>query len=117
MLDVFEEEGILERSLTLGEHMMKRLAEMAGRWSAIGDVRGLGSMVAMELFRSENGKRAPDPELTKELVDLAAERGLILLSCGMFRNTIRILVPITASDEIVDEGLDIIEGCLETLAL
>lgn len=117
VLDVFEEEGILERSLTLGEHMMKRLAEMAGRWSAIGDVRGLGSMVAMELFRSENGKRAPDPELTKELVGLAAERGLILLSCGMFRNTVRILVPITAADAIVDEGLDIIEGCFETLTL
>ena len=116
VLDVFEEEGILERSLTLGEHMMTRLTEMAGRTSAIGDVRGLGSMVAMELFRNENGERVPDPELARELVGLAAERGLILLSCGMYRNSIRILVPITASDELVDEGLDIIEGCLETLA-
>jgi len=115
VLDVFEEEGILGRSLTLGEKMRKRLSEIAGRTSAIGDVRGLGSMVAMELFRNDDGKRVPDPDLTKELVGLAAERGLILLSCGPERNVIRILVPITASDETIEEGLDILERCLETL--
>jgi 4-aminobutyrate aminotransferase/(S)-3-amino-2-methylpropionate transaminase len=115
VLDVFEEEGILQRSLELGEHMVKRLADMATRTNRIGDVRGLGSMVAMELFRDENGQRVPDPDLTKKLVVLAAERGLILLSCGMYGNTVRILVPITGSDEIIDEGLDIIQGCLDTL--
>ena len=78
-------------------------------------MRGLGSMVAIELFKGENGQLVPDPELTKSLVGLAAKRGLILLSCGMYGNTIRILVAITGSDEIVDEGLDIIEGCLDTL--
>ena len=115
VLDVFEEEGILQRSLELGEHMVKRLADMATRTNRIGDVRGLGSMVAMELFRDENGQRVPDPDLTKKLVVLAAERGLILLSCGMYGNTVRILVPITGSNEIIDEGLDIIQGCLNTL--
>ncbi|MGB5563977.1 MAG: aminotransferase class III-fold pyridoxal phosphate-dependent enzyme, partial [Sedimenticolaceae bacterium] len=115
VLDVFKEEGILQRSLELGEHMVKRLADMATRTNRIGDVRGLGSMVAMELFRDENGQRVPDPDLTKKLVVLAAERGLILLSCGMYGNTVRILVPITGSDEIIDEGLDIIQGCLDTL--
>ncbi|MGB5650027.1 MAG: 4-aminobutyrate--2-oxoglutarate transaminase [Sedimenticolaceae bacterium] len=115
VLDVFEEEGILQRSLELGEHMVKRLADMATRTNRIGDVRGLGSMVAMELFRDENGQRVPDPDLPKKLVVLAAERGLILLSCGMYGNTVRILVPITGSDEIIDEGLDIIQGCLDTL--
>jgi len=115
VLDVFEEEGILQRSLELGEHLMKRLMEMSARTSRIGDVRGLGSMVAIELFKGENGQLVPDPELTKSLVGLAAKRGLILLSCGMYGNTIRILVAITGSDEIVDEGLDIIEGCLDTL--
>lgn len=115
VLEVFEEEGILGRSLTPGEKMRKRLSEIAGRTSAIGDVRGLGSMVAMELFRNDDGKRVPDPDLTKELVGLAAERGLILLSCGPERNVIRILVPITASDETIEEGLDILERCLETL--
>ena len=72
-------------------------------------------MVAMELFSNDNGRK-PDPDLAKALVAKAAERGLILLSCGMYGNTIRVLVPITAADELVDEGLDIIESCLDTLA-
>ena len=115
VLEVFEQEGILERSLKIGEYMMVRLAAMAKRHACIGDVRGLGSMVAMELFRVDNGQRHPDADLAKQLVALAAERGLILLSCGIYGNTIRILVPITVSDAMLDEGLDILEGCLETL--
>ena len=59
----------------------------------------------------------PDPELTKALVTRAAERGLILLPCGMYGNVVRILVPLTASDALVDEGLTIIEQCLESLTL
>ena len=114
VLDVFEEEGILARSLQLGEQLMTRLRGMADRWRCIGDVRGLGSMVAMELFK-EAGPRVPNPDLAKQLVAAAAQRGLILLSCGIFGNTIRILVPLTASDEIVDEGLGIIESCLGEL--
>jgi len=114
VLDVFEQEGIFERSLQLGKHIRDRLRQMASRFSCIGDVRGLGSMVAMELFKEADG-RTPDADLTKALVVKAAERGLILLSCGMYGNTIRVLVPITAADELVDEGLDIIESCLDTL--
>jgi 4-aminobutyrate aminotransferase/(S)-3-amino-2-methylpropionate transaminase len=115
VLDVFEEEGVLKRSQEMGEHLVKRLKDMATRTSRIGHVRGLGAMVAMELFRDEGGQRVPDPDLAKKIVVLAAERGLILLSCGIHGNTIRILVPITGSDEIIDEGLDIIQGCLDTL--
>jgi 4-aminobutyrate aminotransferase-like enzyme len=95
--------------------MMGRLRTLAGRFNCIGDVRGLGSMVAMELFKG--GDRAvPDPDLARKLVAAAAEKGLILLSCGIFGNTIRVLVPLTASREIVDEGLDIIETCLGELS-
>ncbi|MCB1905441.1 MAG: aminotransferase class III-fold pyridoxal phosphate-dependent enzyme, partial [Gammaproteobacteria bacterium] len=72
------------------------------------------AMVAMELFK-DTARKVPDPDLTKALVALAAERGLILLSCGMYGNTIRVLVPITGADALIDEGLDIIEGCLDTL--
>lgn len=115
VLDVFEEEGILERSLALGEHLISRLRSMAQSYACIGDVRGLGSMVAMELFKTVDGKPVADADLTRQLVVKAAERGLILLSCGMYGNVIRILVPITGSNEVVDEGLDIIEGCLESL--
>jgi len=114
VLDVFEEEGILKRSLQVGEHLQKRLQAMADRMDCIGDVRGLGAMVAMELFKGGE-QRLPDPDLAKQLVAGAAQRGLILLSCGIFGNTIRVLVPLTASDELVDEGLDIIESCLGEL--
>jgi len=114
VLDVFEQEGILERSLELGERIQGRLRQMATRFNCIGDVRGLGSMVAMELFKDAE-RKIPDPDLTKALVVMAAERGLILLSCGMYGNTIRVLVPITGADELIDEGLDIVEGCLESL--
>ncbi|MCG6966038.1 MAG: 4-aminobutyrate--2-oxoglutarate transaminase [Chromatiaceae bacterium] len=115
VLDVFEEEGILQRSLELGERIMQRLRGMADRFACIGDVRGLGSMVAIELFKDAGGARLADPDLAKRLVAMAAERGLILLSCGIYGNTIRILVPITGSDRLVDEGLDIMEGCLDAL--
>ena len=114
VLDVFEEESILQRSLELGERLQGRLRQMAQRFSCIGDVRGLGSMVAMELFKNDSA-RTPDPDLTKALVVAAAERGLILLSCGMYGNTIRVLVPITGSNELIDEGLDIMESCLARL--
>ena len=114
VLDVFEEESILQRSLELGERLQGRLRQMAQRFTCIGDVRGLGSMVAMELFKNDSA-RTPDPDLTKALVVAAAERGLILLSCGMYGNTIRVLVPITGSNELIDEGLDIMESCLARL--
>ena len=115
VLDIFEEEGIFARSLALGGRLMARLNAMAQRHDCIGDVRGLGSMVAMELFTTLDGKRVADAGLARRLVKLAAERGLILLSCGMYGNVIRILVPVTGSDELVEEGMVIIERCLESL--
>ncbi|MCB1758762.1 MAG: 4-aminobutyrate--2-oxoglutarate transaminase [Gammaproteobacteria bacterium] len=115
VLDVIEEEGLLQRSLDMGEHLRSRLGAMAGRFGSIGDVRGLGAMVAMELFKGD-AARTPDPDLARALVAKAAERGLILLSCGIYGNSIRILVPLTASDALVDEGLDIIESCLGELS-
>ena len=115
VLDIFEEEGIFARSLALGGRLMARLDAMAQRHDCIGDVRGLGSMVAMELFTTLDGKRVADAGLARRLVKLAAERGLILLSCGMYGNVIRILVPVTGSDELVEEGMVIIERCLESL--
>ena len=114
VLDVFEEEGILQRSLQIGEHLQKRLRAMAERMDCIGDVRGLGAMVAMELFKGGE-QRLPDPDLAKQLVAAAAQRGLILLSCGVFGNTVRVLVPLTASDALVDEGIDIMEACLRDM--
>jgi 4-aminobutyrate aminotransferase/(S)-3-amino-2-methylpropionate transaminase len=115
VLDVIEEENLLQRSLDLGARVTERFRRMAQRLACIGDVRGLGGMVAIELFKDKD-RRQPDAELTKAVVAKAAEQGLILLSCGIYGNVIRVLVPLTASDEEVDEGLDIIERSLDALA-
>lgn len=114
VLKVFEKENLLERSQKLGEYLRKRLRAIAGKHTAIANVRGLGAMMAIELCK-DGDLHAPDPDLTKRLVLEAMRRGLILLSCGTYGNVIRILVPLTASDAIVDEGLDIIDAALAEL--
>ena len=117
VLDVIEEEDLCGRSLALGERIKTRIARWQSRNDTlpIGDIRGLGAMVAFELVKGR-GTHDPDPEAPKALVARAEENGLVLLSCGIFGNTIRILVPLTASDRIVDEGLDILEQSIVELA-
>ena len=111
VLEIFEKENLLERSRQLGERMTASLKTMAAKNKCIADVRGLGAMVAIELCK--NGDlHQPDADLTKRLCVEATKRGLILLSCGTYGNVIRILVPLTASDAIVDEGLAIIDAAL-----
>lgn len=116
VINVIEEEKLVERAEKLGERIAGRFRTMAQRnsLSVIGDVRNLGAMVAMELVTDRETKE-PAADLTKALVAKAAEKGLILLSCGTYANVIRVLVPLTASDALVDEGLDIIERSLEEL--
>jgi len=113
VLDVIEEENLCERSSRLGARMIERLQQMKDRndTAPIGDIRGLGAMVAFELVAERNIHK-PDPEATKALTARALAHGLVLLSCGYYANTIRILAPLTISDETLDEGLDIIEKSL-----
>lgn len=114
VLAVFEKEGLLERSRLLGQRISASLKAMAARNRCIVDVRGLGAMVAFELGRDGQPDQ-PDTDLAKRLCAEATKRGLILLSCGSYGNVIRILVPLTASEEIVDEGLAIIDAALTAL--
>lgn len=113
VLKAIEEEQLLGRSRNMGAHMVERIQRFAERTDAhpIGEIRGLGAMVAFELV-TKRGTNEPDAEATKALCAKALENGLILLSCGVYANTVRILVPLTASDAIVDEGLDILERTL-----
>jgi len=111
VLDVFEKEDLLERSLQLGKRLRASLQAMATKNRCIVDVRGLGAMVAIELCKGGDINQ-PDADMAKRLVAEATGRGLILLSCGTYGNVIRILVPLTASDAIVDEGLAIIDASL-----
>ena len=114
VLEVFETEQLLARSRTLGARLTAGLRASAANEPAIGDVRGLGAMVAIELF--EHGDLArPAAALTRNVVAEAARRGLILLSCGTYGNVIRVLVPLTASDLLVDEGLSILADSFAAL--
>jgi 4-aminobutyrate aminotransferase/(S)-3-amino-2-methylpropionate transaminase len=106
VIKAFEDEHLLARSQALGERLIGGLRGIARSEPSIGDVRGLGAMVAIELFEGGNLAR-PDAELTRKVVAEAARRGLILLSCGTYGNVIRILVPLTAADALVDEGLQV----------
>ena len=115
VLDVFEKENLLQRSVEVGARLTAGLNAIAAKHPAIGDVRGLGAMVAIELFK--NGDiRQPDADLAKRIAAEATRRGLILLTCGTYGNVIRMLVPLTASDAILDEGLGIIAASFDALA-
>ncbi len=107
VIEAFEKEKLLARSQDMGALLVRALKDLAIRVPAIGDVRGLGAMVAIELFEGGDPAR-PDATLTKKVVAEAARRGLILLSCGTNGNVIRILVPLTASNELLDEGLAVL---------
>jgi 4-aminobutyrate aminotransferase / (S)-3-amino-2-methylpropionate transaminase / 5-aminovalerate transaminase len=108
VLDVFEEEQLLDRSKAVGERLTTGLKALASQFKEIQDVRGLGAMVAVELFKNGDLSQ-PDADLTKRVCAEAIKRGLVLLSCGAYANVIRILVPLTASDALLDEGLGVIQ--------
>ncbi|TDM05034.1 MAG: 4-aminobutyrate--2-oxoglutarate transaminase [Ideonella sp. MAG2] len=112
VLDVFEEEKLLDRSKAVGERLRKGLTALAGQHKSILDVRGLGAMIAIELFKGGDITQ-PDAELTKRVCAEAIQRGLVLLSCGVYANVIRVLVPLTASDAILDEGLALLGESLK----
>jgi len=113
VLDVIEEEKLLERSLAMGEWMQKRLAEIAARNDTLpmAGIRGLGGMVAFDLVTSR-GSRDPDGQATMLVTSRALDEGLLLLSCGIYGESIRILVPLTIDDALLHEGLGKLEKAL-----
>jgi 4-aminobutyrate aminotransferase/(S)-3-amino-2-methylpropionate transaminase len=112
VLDVFEEEGLNERGAAIGETIRARMTAWQGRWDAIGDVRGLGAMLAIELVH-DRATKSPAPDLASRVVEAAAERGLLLLKSGIYSNCIRVLVPLVISDAELDEALDVWEQALD----
>jgi len=115
VLEVIESEQLCARAERLGAAVRARLTDLQSRWPCIGEVRGQGAMVAMELVKDRRPD-APDAELTKALVQAAGRRGLVLLSCGVHANVIRFLMPLTTPDAILAEGLAILEAALEDVA-
>ena len=115
VIETFEKESLLARSQAVGERLKAGLKQIAERHSAIVDIRGPGAMIAIELFTDGDLAR-PDADRTRRIVTEALRRGLILLSCGVYANVIRILVPLTASDAVLDEGLAVLSDCFDATA-
>jgi 4-aminobutyrate aminotransferase / (S)-3-amino-2-methylpropionate transaminase / 5-aminovalerate transaminase len=112
VLDVFEEEDLTARAAAIGETIRSRMLAWQDRWVAIGDVRGLGAMLAIELVEDRETK-APSSDLASAVVEAAAERGLLLLKSGIYSNCIRVLTPLVITDSELDEALGVWEQALE----
>ena len=112
VLDVIAEEGLVERAAALGETIRRRMESWQERFEQVGDVRGLGVMLAIELVGSRESKE-PAPELATIVIEEAFRAGLLLLKSGIYGNCIRVLAPLTLSDAEVDEALDIWESALD----
>ncbi|HEX7649171.1 MAG TPA: 4-aminobutyrate--2-oxoglutarate transaminase [Noviherbaspirillum sp.] len=110
VLDVIEDEKLVERANKLGGKLKDCLDELRRAVPQIGDVRGPGAMVAVEFLKP--GTSEPDVDFTKQVQARALEKGLLLLTCGVYQNVIRFLFPLTMSDDIMDEALVILESAL-----
>jgi 4-aminobutyrate aminotransferase / (S)-3-amino-2-methylpropionate transaminase / 5-aminovalerate transaminase len=112
VLDVIDEEGLVEQAAAIGEAMRARMEEWQGCFPEVGDVRGLGAMLAIELVHDRESQD-PAPELVAAVCEEAFRNGLLLLSAGIYSNVVRVLVPLTIADGELDEALDVWERALE----
>jgi 4-aminobutyrate aminotransferase / (S)-3-amino-2-methylpropionate transaminase / 5-aminovalerate transaminase len=114
VLDVIAEEDLAARATFLGDQMRARMRAWQERWPQVGDVRGLGAMLAIELV-SESTAKTPAPELASAVTEAATEQGLLLIKSGIYSNCIRVLMPLTLSDAELDEALAVWEASLEAV--
>jgi 4-aminobutyrate aminotransferase / (S)-3-amino-2-methylpropionate transaminase / 5-aminovalerate transaminase len=112
VLDIFEEEGLSDRAAQLGETIRARMDAWQERWPQIGDVRGLGVMLAIEIVK-DPGTREPDADSATAIAEAASQRGLLLLKSGIYSNCIRVLAPLVLTDPELDEALAVWEEALE----
>jgi 4-aminobutyrate aminotransferase / (S)-3-amino-2-methylpropionate transaminase / 5-aminovalerate transaminase len=114
VLDVFEEEGLVARAAELGDRLRGRMESWQERFPQVGDVRGLGAMLAIELVGDRQTKE-PAPDLASAVVEAAFQRGLLLIKSGIYANCIRVLVPLVITDSQTDEALAVWEDALEAV--
>jgi 4-aminobutyrate aminotransferase len=110
VLDVMAEEKLPERAQKLGDQLLAHLKTQRAAHKRMGEVRGLGAMVACSFIDPATG--APDADITKRVQQAALERGLLLLTCGVYGNVIRFLFPLTIEDSVFDEGLAVFDAAL-----
>lgn len=108
VLDLFERDTLVDRAQHIGKRVFDRFRAMQERYPLIGEVRGLGAMVAMELVKDRASKE-PAAEETAEIIHKCHDAGLIIIKAGLYDNVIRILVPLVVTDDQLQEGLDILE--------
>lgn len=111
---IFEEGSVLRNATKVAATLNARLMSWKENIAAVGDVRGMGPMMAIELVKDRKTK-VPNPELTKKLTQYCYERGVILMSAGSYSNVIRFLVPLIIDDKLLNEGLDVVERGLKEL--
>ena len=108
VMEIMLEDGLLQRAESLGQTLLARFQELQENYEIIGDVRGKGPTLGLELVRNRETK-VPAKEETDKLVKRCFEKGLVLLSCGSHGNVIRILMPLVITDEQLERGLSIME--------
>jgi len=116
VLDIYEKEDLAARSREIGKTVTARFLKLQQQFPIIGDVRGLGGMVAMELVKDRTTKE-PDSHTASDVLAAAHHRGLVLIKAGMYDNVLRVLVPLCVTDEQLQQGLDIFEEAFSTVAL
>ena len=112
-IETIESDGLIERARQIERLATEPLLRLQAGDDRIGDVRGRGAMIAIELVKS--GSAEPDAELTERLATAMHAAGVIVLTCGMFGNIVRLLPPLNISDELLTEGLDILGRVLGDL--
>jgi len=114
VLEVFEEENMLEKSVALGEKLKAHFETWQQQFDIIGEIRGLGAMLGLELVKGE--KREPAADEAKQLAGFCLEKGLMVLACGTYGNVIRVLAPFVITDEQLEKGFGIMEEGLAALS-
>ena len=112
VIDKIEKDRLTERAVEVGTYIMERLKKMKEKYSAIGDVRGVGAMVAVELVKDRTSKE-PDKELTSKIINLCYNKGVIFINAGIFGNVIRFLPPLVMTKEQLEYGIDTLEEAIK----
>lgn len=114
VLDIIEEENLNERANVIGKRVKEKFNNLAKELNCIGDVRGLGAMVAVEIV-SDGDKKTPAKGLASQMISTAQQQGLLVLGAGVYGNVVRFLMPLVISDEELEEGLTIIENAVRSV--
>ncbi|HET8845877.1 MAG TPA: aminotransferase class III-fold pyridoxal phosphate-dependent enzyme, partial [Ktedonobacteraceae bacterium] len=116
VLDIYEREDLAERSRQIGQTVMEHLVNMQKQYPMIGDVRGQGAMLAMEIVKDRSTKE-PDAQAVADILAAAHQRGLLLINAGMYSNVVRTLMPLNITDEQLQQGLNILEEAVATISV